>query len=145
VYQARMNTIRAKSRVRWRFTAFRPAGWGHRRLLHSRFPLAVQFLTKVTKHTRFSSPYVLHIIRDMTIKETNFFNVRVFSWTRLQLVISTSTLLIRLNIQNLIRHSGLNRQYEMNIKPPLDCTSHTNLWHLHPFLCLFTSAILNYQ
>jgi len=45
---------------------------------------------------------------------------RIYSWTRLQLVKRTSTLLMLLNIQSLIRYSGLNRQYEVFIKPSLD-------------------------
>ena len=67
------------------------------------------------------------------------------SYKGLKFIQIISTLLIRLNIQSRIRYSGLNRQYEVTIRPPLDCTSHTNVLPFHLFLSLFMSAILNYK
>jgi len=59
---------------------------------------------------------------------------RSYSWSRLRLVKSTSTLLIRLNIQSLIRYSGLDRQHEVIIRPPLDVLP---IPTCDPFICFW--------
>ena len=64
--------------------------------------------------------------------EVSFINVSVYSWTWLRLVKSTSALLIRLNIHSRIRYPGLNRQYEVIIRPPLDVLPMPTC---DPFIC----------
>ena len=57
---------------------------------------------------------------------TDFWKVRVCWWTGLRFVKYTCTLLIRLNIQYIIRYSVLNRQHGVTIWSPLGALSIPN-------------------